>query len=306
MMAKLPLVGEVDSILPVYAVREQDLPILLNVYGLHLTEGEPVQSRSGHVVLTSALARNRNLGVGSMIGHPVYERDGMPTELTIVGLLEPAGPALVGRAGYDVPPMPRWAGFASYEYVDGHERYAGTPTHLLVVPVKGRESEMEAWLEETVASPRVNVETLGTSYRLWQMNTQTSQTVVVISLTILTAVAGLGLAILNAISFAQRRDEFGILYATGHNRAKLITRALRENVSIMVVAWLIGAAICIVVLFFAQATLYVPLGTSVNLTNPTPWLFTLPIPIAVVATSVGTIGWMLSRLDPVAIIERRA
>jgi predicted lysophospholipase L1 biosynthesis ABC-type transport system permease subunit len=239
-----------------------------------------------------------------MIGHPVHERDGMPTELTVVGLLESPGPALVGRAGYDVPPMPRWAGFASYEYVDGHERYTGTPTHLLVVPVKGRESEMEVWLEETVASPRVNIETLGTSYHLWQMNTQTAQDVVVISLTILAAVAGLGLAILNAISFARRRDEFGILYATGHNRAELIIRALREIVSIMSVAWLIGDAICIVALFLAQTTLYTPLGTSVDLTNPTPWLFTLPIPIVVVAASAGTITWALSRLDPVAVIDR--
>jgi hypothetical protein len=229
----------------------------------------------------------------------------MPTELTVVGLLESTDAALVGRAGYDVPPMPRCPGFASYEYLDVHERYAGTPAHLLVVPVKGHESEMGVWLEETVASPQSNIETLGTSYRLWQRNTQTAQTVVVISLAIFTAVAGLGLPVFNAISFAQPRDEFGILYDTDHYRAKLVTRALRENVSITVVAWLIGAAICIVVVFFAQATLYVPLGTSVNLTNPMPWLFTLPIPIAVVAASAGAVAWALLLLDPVAVIERR-
>jgi ABC-type lipoprotein release transport system permease subunit len=304
MVVNLPMVGESTS-MPIYAVRDQDLPILLDAYGLRLGEGDILQPRSNQIVLTSGLARNRNLGLGNAIGHPVHERDGMPTELTVVGLLDSTSPALVERAGYDIPPMPPWAGFASYEYVDGHERYTGTPTHVLVVPVEGRDSEMETWLQETIASPRVNVETLDTSYRFWQRNTQTSQMVVAISLIILTAVAGLGLAILNTISFAQRRDEFGILYATGHNRAKLVTRALRENASIMAVAWLIGAAICIVVLFCAQATFYTPLGTSVNLTNPTPWLFTLPIPLAVVAASAGTIGWALSRLDPVAVIERR-
>jgi ABC-type antimicrobial peptide transport system permease subunit len=304
MAVNLPMLGEMAA-MPIYAVREQDLPILLDAFGLHLGEGELVQPRSGHVVLTSALARNRNLGVDSMIGHPVHEHDGMPTELTVVGLLEPAGSALVDRAGYDIPPMSPWAGFASYEYVDGHERYAGTPTHVLVVPVEGRESEMEAWLEETIASPQVNVETLGTIYRAWQITTQTGQIVIGISLTVLTTVASLGLAILNAISFAQRRDEFGILYAAGHNRAKLIMRALRENASIMVVAWLTGAAICIAGLWFAQATLYAPLGTSLDWTNLTPWLFTLPIPIVVAAAGAGTIAWALSRLDPVAIIERR-
>jgi ABC-type antimicrobial peptide transport system permease subunit len=129
--------------------------------------------------------------------------------------------------------------------------------------------------------------------------------VIGISLTVLTAVAGLGLAILNAISFAQRRDEVGILYAMGHNRAKLVARALRENVSIMILAWLTGAAICIAGMFYAQATLYAPLGTSIDWSNLTPWLFTLPLPIAVVAAGAGTVTWALHRLDPVAIIERR-
>jgi len=304
MMINIPLVGESSS-MPVYAVREQDLPILLDVYGLHLSEGELVQPRSNQIVLTGALARNRGLGVGDVIGHPVNERDGMPTELTVVGLLESTGPALVERAGYDVPPMPRWGGFASYEYVDAHERYTGTPTHVLVVPVEGRDSEMEIWLEETIASPRVRIETLGTSYRLWRQNVQTAQMTVAISLTILSAVAGLGLAILNYIFVTQRRDEFGVLHAVGHSRAGLIARTLRESIGIAGAAWLIGAAICIASMYYAQTTLYAPLGTSMDWTNPTPWLFTLPLPIAVVAASAGTIGWTLSRLDPVAIIERR-
>jgi hypothetical protein len=44
---------------------------------------------------------------------------------------------------------------------------------------------------------------------------------------------------------------------------------------------------------------------SLDLANVTPWLFTLPIPVAVVAASAGTIAWALKRLDPVAVIERR-
>ena len=176
---------------------------------------------------------------------------------------------------------------------------------MVVVPVEGRESEMEIWLQETIASPRVRIETLGSSYRFWQANVQTAQTTVVMGSTILSAVAGLGLAILNYIFVTQRRDEFGTLHAVGHSRAALTARSLRESVSITTVAWLAGAAVCIAGVFYAQATLYEPLGTSVDLTNPTPWLFTLPIPVAVIAASAGTIAWALSRLDPVTVIERR-
>jgi hypothetical protein len=304
MVTNVPMYGELAP-MPVYAVRKQDLPILLDTYGLRLEEGEMVQPRSDQILLTSALARNRNLDVGSTIGHPVNERDEMPTELTVVGLLESSDSALVERAGYDVPSKPRWAGFASYEYVDGHERYVGLPTHMLVIPVKGRASEMETWLRETIASPRVEIETIEKSYRRWQGLVQISQTITDIGIVILTVAAGLALAILNYIFFTQRRDEFGTMYAVGHSRAALLARSLRESASITAVAWLVAAAICIAGLLCFQTYVFAPVGTSVDLANPTPWLFTLPIPLAVVAASAGTIGWALNRLDPVAVIERR-
>jgi ABC-type antimicrobial peptide transport system permease subunit len=176
---------------------------------------------------------------------------------------------------------------------------------LLVVPVEGHEAEMEVWLEETIASPRVRIETLGSSYRFWRTNVQTAQATIAIGSAILSAVAGLGLAIMNYIFVTQRRDEFGALHAVGHSRAALIARTLRESVSIAVVAWLVGAAVCIAGMFYAQATLYTPLGTSLDWTNLAPWLHTLSIPLAVVVASAGTIAWALSRLDPVAVIERR-
>jgi hypothetical protein len=58
-------------------------------------------------------------------------------------------------------------------------------------------------------------------------------------------------------------------------------------------------------LLLAQANIYAPKGLGMDFLNLAPWLFTLPIPLAVVAASAGTIAWMLSRLDPVSIIERR-
>jgi tellurite resistance protein TehA-like permease len=80
---------------------------------------------------------------------------------------------------------------------------------------------------------------------------------------------------------------------------------LRESVSVTALAWLAGAVICIIGVLCFQTYIYAPVGTSVDIANPTPWLFTLPIPIAVVVASAGSIGWALSRLDPVAVIERR-
>jgi tellurite resistance protein TehA-like permease len=92
----------------------------------------------------------------------------------------------------------------------------------------------------------------------------------------------------------------------GHSRSWLVLRTVRETVSVVSLAWLIGAAICVIGLILAQVIIYTPKGMSVDFSNPAPWLFTLPIPLAVVATSVGTVVWMFSRLDTVSIIERRS
>ncbi len=290
---------------PVYAVREQDLHLLLDVYGLYLDEGNLIQPRSNQLILTHTLAQNRGVNVGDVVGEPVCERDGFPTEMVVVGLLESTGPALAEREGYNLPPTPRWVGFASYEFVEDHERYAVVPTHALIIPVEGRESEMEAWLEESIDSPRVNVTTLGTSYREWQRTGQGYLLFLAITEVILAAVAAIALITLNTIFFSQRRDEFGTLHAVGHSRLRLTTRTLQESVSVVGVAWLIGAILCMIGVFWIQADILSPVGMSMDFSNPMPWLFTLPIPLVVVAVSVGTVGWALSRLDPVAVIERR-
>jgi hypothetical protein len=80
---------------------------------------------------------------------------------------------------------------------------------------------------------------------------------------------------------------------------------VKETGSAVGLAWLLGAAVCIAGLLAAQDAIYAPRGLSLDLGNLTPWLFTLPIPLAVVAASTGLVTRMLRKLDAVSIVERR-
>jgi hypothetical protein len=71
------------------------------------------------------------------------------------------------------------------------------------------------------------------------------------------------------------------------------------------VAWLIGAVVCAAGMVYMQANVYAPRGLTLDFFNPAPWLFTLPMPVSVIVVSTGLVAWTLSRLDPVAVIERR-
>jgi len=291
--------------MPVYAVRESDLQVLLETYSLRLGEGKLIQPRSNQLILTYALAQNRGVGLGDEVGQQIHDQDGIPTEMQIVGLLESTGPALADREGYDLPPAHRWVGFGSYEFVEDHERYDSVPMHAFVIPVEGRESEMERWIEEGIDARYTDVMTFGTSYREWQRTGQSYLLFLAITEVILVVVASIALATLNYIFFIQRRDEFGILHAVGHGLRQLTTRTLQESASIVGIAWLVGAVLCMIGVFWVQTNILAPVGMNIDISNGTPWLFTLPIPMAIIAASVGTVAWALRRLDPVALIERR-
>jgi ABC-type antimicrobial peptide transport system permease subunit len=282
----------------IYGVAEDELPVLMNLFGMHLFEGRLPLARSNEIVLSEAVARNRGLRVGDTVGRSVEDgdevdpliSDDIPTEMVVVGLLS-------------VDDL--WLGFAPFEYLDSHELASSRPVHLLVIPAEGRKRELDAWLGESVASVQTDVNTYGASRLEARRAAQSILLLFAAIESIIAVVAAIALAVLNHIFFSQRRDEFGVLHAVGRSRPWLVLRTVRETGSVVTVAWLIDAAMCVIGLFCAQAAIYAPRGLSLNFTNPAPWLFTLPIPLAVIAVGAGTIARTLSGLDPVAVIERR-
>jgi putative ABC transport system permease protein len=122
---------------------------------------------------------------------------------------------------------------------------------------------------------------------------------------VIAMVAALAIVGLNYLFLTQRQAELGVLNALGFDRLQLVGRIIREAVFTTGVAWLASMVVCMLIVFVLQQGLFASLGLRLNFFNPTPWLFTLPIPVAVLAVSAITIGRMLSRLDPISIIERR-
>ena len=222
-----------------YGVQADDLQTLLDLYGAQITEGRLPRPRTNELVLSQALAQNRNLHVGDRIGRVHYpdEDEDIPTEMVIVGILS----SPPGREDF-------WTGFASLEYLQNHEFYASWPLHLLVVPVEGRKEAVDTWLMENIDSEQAVVQTWEdrqTSYRIG-----TAAILVLFGLleSVIAIVAAVALGILSYTFFVQRREEFGILNAIGHSRPWLVLRTVRESASAVVLAWLLGGVLCAICL----------------------------------------------------------
>jgi hypothetical protein len=280
-----------------YGVSQDDMQVLVDLFQVQVKEGRLPQPRTNEIALSQAIARNRGWHIGDTIGAPVDRRDrGIPTKMIIVGILSPE---------MDQQSDP-WLGLASYEYLSSHEQYASAPVYLVTIPKSGQKAEMDTWLRENVHSDLVEVYTYKWMLGNYRLLTWIFLAIFGVVESIVTVIAALALAILSYIFFIQRHDEFGILYAIGRSRSWLIWRTVRETLSSVGIAWLLSAIVCGIGLAYIQAAVYAPRGLEMNVLNPAPWLFTLPLPLAVVAVSSGLVNRMLRKLDPVSTIERRS
>jgi len=282
--------------IPLFGVSEQDMHLLIEQLGVQLLEGQLPRPRSNDLVISEAVAKNRGLSVGDTIGGTADDdvnplmTDNIPAEMVVAGIMGP-----------DVP----WVGLASIEFLQSHELTQGYTQRLLILPHLGREQSLNIWLEQNADTAFTGVTTYEAEVRQYEeMTTGISAAFVLVEF-LIAVVAAVALTTLNTIFYSQRRQEFGILFAIGRSRMWLVLRTLRETGSTVFIAWLIGALLCLFGLILAQAWIYTPLGLNADFSNTLPWLFTLPIPIAVVLVSTAAIGRMLKKLDPIAVVERR-
>jgi ABC-type antimicrobial peptide transport system permease subunit len=289
----LPPGGGTD--IDIYGVSEADLPVLLELFGVQVQEGRLPQPRSNEIVLSAAIAANRGLRVGDVVGgesetEGLLAVDNLPTEMVVVGFLSPDRP---------------WVGFASYEYLRSHELTSSRGARLLIIPQEGQKQTLDSWLEESVDPTQTRIST----YAILEREYEEMTTAIVLTFAALecmiAVVAAIALATLNHIFFTQRQEEFGILNAVGRSRPWLVWRTMKETGSVVGVAWVVGVVLCGVGLLGMQNLVYGPRGLSLDFFSLAPWLLTMPLPLTVALASVGTIAWMLHKLDPVAIIERR-
>jgi hypothetical protein len=283
-----------------FAVYAHDLAYLVELYGLQLKDGHLPRPGTNEMVIPEALAQNRDLAVGDVIGdpdHPAYPNaPSLDPKFVVSGIF----------ARPTAPEDGSGLGFVSLEFLESQETYdAPDLPGVLVVPEAGQKSALDEWLEMELAGSDASVST-----HLWEVDRirkMARQDILSIALLegLIAVVAAIGLAVLNHVFTSQRHAEFGVLHALGYGRQQLVGRVLRETAFMMGIAWALTAILCLAAIFVLRFGVFAPLGLTFNLFNITPWLYTLPIPIAALTVTTGTTARTLYKLDAVSIIERR-
>jgi ABC-type antimicrobial peptide transport system permease subunit len=197
-------------------------------------------------------------------------------------------------------------GFVSLEFLESQaaDDVPDLPP-LILVPKAGQKDTLDDWLENELAGVATWV--LTHRQQVSRIQDKAWQDMLSIALLqgIIAAVAAIGLAVLNHVFISQRQAEFGVLHALGYDRWQLVRRVLRETAFTTGIAWGLSAFLGLAGMLLLRFALFAPLGLTFDLFNLSPWLYTLPIPVAVLAVSAGTAARTLSKVDAVTIIERR-
>jgi ABC-type lipoprotein release transport system permease subunit len=283
-----------------FGVYAEDMVYLVELHGLELKEGRLPQPGTNEMVIPQVLAQNRDLQVGDVIGNP--DRPAYPGA-------SPLGAEFVISGIFARPSAPEdgsgW-GFVSLEFLESRTTYdiPDIPP-LIVVPKAGQKGALDDWLENELAGVDASVLTYRQEVARVQNKARQDMLSMALLEGVIAVVAAIGLAVLNYVFISQRHSEFGVLHALGYSRSQLVRRVLGETAFTTGIAWGLSAIIGLAGMLFLRFALFAPLGLTFELLNLTPWLYTLPIPIAVLAINAGTTAWTLSKVDAVSIIERR-
>jgi ABC-type lipoprotein release transport system permease subunit len=282
-----------------YAVAAGDIPYLADLNHLTLAEGRLPEMGSNEIVIPWAAAKNRGLAVGDVLGEagslPYENAPVLPSGLVVTGIFAPAAD----------PADEMWMSFMSREFLAESRGGWNAVPALLVTAKPGEKDALDAWLESGIGGEGVTIRTYGKQQAFYREILTMAYSSVSLMESIIALMAALALAGLNYIFITQRRAEFALLNALGFSHLSLTGRVMRESLFTTGIAWLAGALGCAAIVAYLQYGVYAPIGFRIDIWNPTPWLFTLPIPVAILAVGGAAVGLMFARLDPIAVIERR-
>ncbi len=275
---------------PILALREQDMRVFLARVGLRLAEGRLPGPGEAAVALHRDIMRGKGLRLGAAVGKDVDENDTLIGRYRVVGVLE-------GRYPF---------GVASYERIVGANALKpGSAARAYVVfPRPGQERLL--WRElRGLDRGSVTVFTYDKEARRFVREIANLDLMVWILNLITVTALSLAVGLLNLIFVRERMGEYGILAAMGYRRSFLLRRTFLEVVAVTVAAWGAGLAISRGMLALIARLAYEPKGIYLTGIDQRVVAYTVPVPVLTLAFSLLMVFWVLWRLDPVSIVERR-
>jgi putative ABC transport system permease protein len=280
----------------IYGLNQAQMEELIELSGVELIGGRLPKPNTNEVVLPDLLMRAKNKSLFDSVGSDVDpEEEILLGEFQIVGILK-------GEAR---------TAFADARYLSNNYEPARTLTYLLL-PQPGELVALNQAANQVVqdcSSCTRNSIVAIYSYEDVRLSVrkmmEAALTALLMIQLLVIGITSLGIGALNNFYFGRRQQEYGILYAIGYRRSKIVSQTLLEIIMLQIIAWLVGLTFSYLFSLGVRILFFAPKGYTFGLTF-TGFLYTLPLLMAAILFSLVPIIRKLRQLDPVLVIERGA
>lgn len=275
---------------PFYVVglKQEDMAWYLERQHAKLIEGRLPNAGAPEAVITTPVAKNLGLHLGSTLLGPRNTDDYSPHEVKVVGIAESDAWLMADPYEYQVanhfPPID----FAMIFAYNLHDQ-----------------SILDHWADRAFRGKRAQVLAYHLLERETNQNFATLYKILNVVIGALVLVITLMMGMLINIYQSQRLVEFGLLQAIGYTKKKLIFRAISESAIVVLVGWGLGILLACGLLMLVKAQLMDPNAWALNPIDWVSFIYTLPAPICILSVAMLTVMLRFRRFDPVGVVERR-
>ncbi len=265
-----------------------DTEYYLRRMGARVLEGRLPRHGEAAAIVSEPVARNLGLRIGSAVLRPDVQENYSPYPVKVVGIAR----------------TDRWLMVGDIEY---QRRNHFPPVDNLIVFARTREDQerLDRWAEEAFKGKRAHV----FAYHLLERDTNemfgTLYKILNVVIGILVLVITVMMGMLMNIYQGQRLVEFGLLQAIGYTKRELLSRMRRETLLVLSAGWAMGMVAAYLLLSAVKAALFEPNAYSLDPLDSGAYLYTIPVPLSVLAAATLTVWLRFRRFDPVAVVERR-
>lgn len=272
----------------VIGLKKPDMQYWLDRQSVKTIDGRFPTPGKPEALISEPVARNLNLKLGDSLLKPDDNESYSPYPVKIVGIAK----------------SDMWLMMMSYEYIKANH-FPDVDVMLAFAKTLPDQEKLDRWAEKAFKGERAQV------FAYHQLEKQTEEMfsilykILNVVIATLVMVITLMMGMLINIYQTQRLVEFGLLQALGYTKKQLLGRVMRETVSVVVFGWLLGVTFAYLLLLLTKQILMDPKAFALNTLDPTAFLYTIPIPAAILVVASLTVIGRFRRFDPISVVERR-
>lgn len=269
-----------------YSATESDIKYIMEKMNLKLEQGKLSENADKEIIINENIARSRKLKIGDYMGSDVSQFDWFPSKYKISGIMK----------GNNV---------ISFISISEEEINSSANVHCnyLIIPKSGKLNELNKFLN-TLPKEGINLMTLNSIQN--DDNADMNNFNIIFNIVIIVMIVVLSITLGNSayVHYYQRRMEFGLLAAAGFRQIDIIFRAFKEIFISCLIGFITGF-LFIEIFMVSMNKLYIyPHGLGFLTVKADLIIRIIAIPIFICVFSLIPISILLSKIEPISIIER--